>query len=941
MSRTRAIAGWLPAVLLVPAAVVAGVVVTVPADDLAAMREEQPLDLGTTWVYDVFDHGERSGTRTSQVIGTASLIAPDGDLLPTAQVRRSYTDYPGSGPRSFDAYLAVDGRTMYQYAQDEGDRWYEIDPPIVAYQLPAQEGRSWSYDGKVGDIDYSTSTELTEVVDVEAGGHTFEGCAHFVNTAPLDLEDTPDAVEILDEWTCPGYGTVKSRDRIEATGQDFTEELTEFHGVDANWYAEGHDPEPATAEPVPGSTEGFGLGRTYAVPDGRLGREVAWTDLRPERGFMAPVSDGRVMAVAEPDGLVSLRATDTGEMRWRVELRGPILAPPVLAGGAVVVADSLKRLWALSVTDGRALWVRELPDVVSASPAAIGERVAVPTDDGTLTMLDLADGEVDWQVTLTGAIRTSVAYDGEHLLAGDQSGTLSALDLDDGDLAWSTSLDTGLAQGPLVTDSRVLVQDGDGVVHAFSLDGDIDWQSRGRGTSETPMAAGNGVVLTLDNFLQLSAFDTEDGSRLWSRELPTTRSAPAIVGDEVVVSTRAGEVLVLDLADGRPVDRWPLPLPNPDAEWFDDVSPAVVGDCLVLTAYGGQSTTDTVLFAYPLRPGAPAGLELRATARALPGAVTEPPLLVGDDLVVPVPDGLVKVAPDGSTTMLQPSPGTTQTGAAFADGIVVSRRKDAVQGRRLADGELVWEEPGGDPSFGAVPAIGGDTVAFPVAGQGLSAVDLHTGRSLWRTPIPGQVTTSTPVVLPDGDVVYGGGGLARYDGRTGRPEWQDPEAHLFAAPAYAGGVLFGVAVSPTENTAALTAFDAVTGRRLWSHPVADPPVQLGPTVADGVVVSFDGHVAHAYDAGSGEVLWSLAMDRATGGTPYVADGHVFLTESGNQHDVEDNYYRVSVHDLHSGRYLTAWEPGAVPISIAPNIGFSPDGRLVVPTGLELVVVEAR
>jgi outer membrane protein assembly factor BamB len=936
------VAGWLPAVLLVPAAVVAGVATTVPDDDLAAMREELPLDVGTTWVYDVADHGTPSGTDTSQVIGTASLFGADGGVQPAAQLRHRYTEYPGVGPRSFDAYLAVDGSTVFQYAQEEADTWYGIDPPLVAYQLPVEKGRSWKYKGKVGDIDYSSSTELSEVTDVQVGGQSFSGCAHFVTTIPLELDEHPDAQEVLEEWTCPGVGAVKSRDRIAATGQDFTEELVEFHGVEANWYADGRQPERVSAGAARGATEGFGPERTYAVPDGTLGRTVAWTDLRAERAFFAPVSDGQVMAVAEPDGQVSLRTTATGEMRWRVELHGPLLAPPVLADGAVVVADSLKRVWALSVDDGRALWVRQLPDVVSASPAAVGDRLAVPTDDGSLSMLDLSVGEVDWQVQLGGAVRTSVAYDGNHLLTGDQSGTVSAIDPTDGAVAWSTSLDEGLAEGPLVADRRVLVQDGAGVVHAFSLDGDIDWQSRGRGSSGTPMAAANGVVLTLDNFLDLSAFDTADGRLLWSRELPTTRSTPAIVGDEVVVSTRTGEVKVLDLASGRQVDHWELTRPDSKTAWFDEVSPAVVGDSLVLTAYGGEGTTDTVMFAYPLTRDAPKGVELTVTPRTVPGLITEPPALAGDDLVASIPDGVAKVAPDGSQTMLQGSPDTIQTGAVVADGIVIARRNDTVQARRLDDGTLLWEVPGGEPSFGSVPAVGEDTVAIPEGSTGLSVVDLDTGRPLWSTPIPNQAGTSRPLVLPDGDVVYGGGGLARYDGATGRREWSDPEAHLVGPPADAGGAVFAVGVSPTTGQAALGAYDAATGTLLWSQPVSRAEPFIGPAVADGVVVAMDGHVAHAYDTGTGEELWSVAMERAAGGAPYIVDGHVFLTESGNENDVVgDNYFRLSVHDLHTGRFLSAWEPGSVPLTVAPNVGLTEDGRLILPTGLATDIVEAR
>src|SRR3954454_21505896 len=122
MGRGRVIAGWLPAVVLVPAAAVTGVVTAVPHDDLAAMREEQPLDLGTTWVYDVFDHGKPSETRTSQVVRPATVVQKNA-ALPVAEVTRDYTSYPGYGPRSFNSYLAVQGNTVYQYAQEQDDQW--------------------------------------------------------------------------------------------------------------------------------------------------------------------------------------------------------------------------------------------------------------------------------------------------------------------------------------------------------------------------------------------------------------------------------------------------------------------------------------------------------------------------------------------------------------------------------------------------------------------------------------------------------------------------------------------------------------------------------------------------------------------------------------------------------------------------------------------------
>ena len=942
MSRTRAIAAWLPALVLVPAALVAGVAAVVPEDDLAAMREEQPLDLGTTWVYDVFDHGAPSGTRTSQVVAPAGQPDDSGGLRSMTAVSRQYTDYPGSGgPRSFRSFLGVEGNTMYQHAQEEADTWYQIEPPIVAYRLPAEEGAAWDYEGLVGDIEFSSETELTEVVDVEVGGHTFEDCAHFVNKVPVRLDDDdtndPDATEVLEEWTCPGYGTVKSRDRVEETDVDITEELTEFHGVEANWYAEGHEPGPVGAVgPVPGATFGFDAGRTFAVPDGELGRELAWSDMRAEHALHPPVSDGEVMVYAERNGGVSLRTTDTGELRWRLRLRGPIMSAPVLAGDAVLVADSLKQVWALSVADGRALWVRELPDIVSAAPAVVGGVVAVPTDDGTLTALDLTDGSTAWTQELGGAVRNAVAYDGEHLLTGDRSGTLTALDPEDGEVAWSTSFVPGLAQGPVAAEDRVLVLDGDGVVHAFSTDGQIEWQSRGRGLSETPLAAGNGVVVTTD-FGQVTAYDADDGHELWRRDLPDGRSMPAIVGDELVLGLRSGEVRVYGLTDGRLVDRWELPVAAPGDVWFNDVVPGLVGDDLVLVA-AGNGATNSVLFAYPTRAGASRGVHLRLDHREFLGAPAEPPVLAGDDVVMASYTQLLRIGPDGGTTVLAETPDSTHAGAVVADDIVVTRTGDQVQGLRLEDGSVLWEAPGGEPSFGTVPATDGTTVFYGIADAGLAAVDLHSGAVRWATPVPDQQSATTPTVLPDGDVVYGGGGLARYDGATGAELWRDPDAQLFGPAAYAGGVVYALTVSRSADTAAVGAYDAATGERLWARPVRDPAPFQGPAVGDGVVVSMDGHVARAYDARTGAELWSLTMRRTPSGVPVVADGHVLLVQSGNGHDLEDAEYRLTVHDVRSGRLLGSWEPVGAPISGRPQVGSTPDGRLLVPD-LGVTVVE--
>jgi hypothetical protein len=399
---------------------------------------------------------------------------------------------------------------------------------------------------------------------------------------------------------------------------------------------------------------------------------------------------------------------------------------------------------------------------------------------------------------------------------------------------------------------------------------------------------------------------------------------------------------VLGLRTGRREDHWSLPLPTDDSDWTVDVDPALVGDTLVVTAAAGGHLADEVLFAYPVAPDRRPGLTLEPVERALPGVPSEPPVLVGDDVVTATADGLYRVAADGTSTKLLGSDDAIQTGAAVSEGVVVARHGEELQGRRLTDGKRLWSAAsGGSPAFGTVPAVDADTVVYAVGDVGIAALDLQTGTPRWVQKVADQAVAVSPVLLPDGDAVYGGGGLARYDGATGAVEWRLPDAHSFGPAAYADGVVFATTVDPTANTAAMTAVDARSGAVLWAQPVSDPPLFLGPSVADGVVVGFDGHTAHAYDAATGTELWSLTMGREPGGSPYAADGRVWLTEYGNGRDVGDRAYRVTVHDPRTGRLLAAYEPNGMPYAPQPAVAGTTDGRLLLPSAFGLTMLAAR
>jgi len=957
MSRLRSIAAWVPAVVLVPVTLAASIGVTRSDDPAEAMDQVSPLDPGTTWVYRVLDHGEPSGHRVRQVLGPAQLFTEKG-LTEMVRVSSVHDAYPGRGRQVVDVYLSIDGDELLQHRLLLNGESIDVTPPAPAAQTPPTLGTTWSYDGLVGTVPYAYGAEVTDVGTVEVGGRTFSGCAETTSTIELSATSggQQGEVEVLVEWTCPDIGIVKSHDVVERDGVDITEELVSFQGPEQSIVL-GPVPETieATAPTAPGeptgdttgdipSTAGFDLHRSHAVPDGVLGRDLAWTESRDEFSGMSPVSDGRTVVLGERDGLVSARDVAKGELRWQVSLTPPIVATPTIDGDAVLVADASKNLWALSLADGSAQWVHHFDDVVSATPVATEGLVVVAVEDGSVTALSPEDGEEEWSVDVGGLVRSAPAVEGDVLVVGDRSGTLSALDLDDGDELWSTGLSNGLDLGPALGDGEALAVDGDGVLAAYDLeDGDLLWQARGRSFPSEPVAVAEELVVTVTDAARVEAFDLDDGDLVWSRQLSDLDVAPVVVGDEVMVVGERGSVTVLDLGDGSVHDTWDLPAPTPDADLTVDTPIGLVDGDVVVTAQVVAPDFAYTSYAYPTARAEdrPPGIAYSVTPYVVPLGLASAPVLDGDAVYALGYDSTLHRSTGlGAPTLLQKDIGTT-VGLAAEGGVVVLPKGDEVWGIRGSTGKRLWRLPAAEPFVGTYPAVA-DGVAFvPIREVGLAAVDLETGEGRWVVSVTGTAGTSLPLPLADGDVAYAGSGLTRHDGRNGDVVWElggDLADSVAYAPIAADrervyAQLTGVdAASPIFERTDVVAADLRTGAVRWRHQLASGAFGIGTAVGAGVVVAVDGQsLVTALDARTGEVRWTYRMATPAAGTPVVSDGVVHLSERGRAEDLLQRSFRVVTLDLATGRFLGSYEPPSANDTPLPTVGAGPDGELLVPT----------
>ena len=169
----------------------------------------------------------------------------------------------------------------------------------------------------------------------------------------------------------------------------------------------------------------------------------------------------------------------------------------------------------------------------------------------------------------------------------------------------------------------------------------------------------------------------------------------------------------------------------------------------------------------------------------------------------------------------------------------------------------VWSNRIGAINFPQDLQVAGNLV-FVSGGDGsVAAIDGRTGADLWRANAGAPVATgvgsdgkTAAVVTQANDVVVF---------VDGREAWrQKIGAQAYTAPLVAGGRVFVLAADRS-----VTAFDGLTGRKLWSQQRPNEPLVLKQSgvimaVGDTLVVGFSGRLA-GLNPSSGVIRWEAPI----------------------------------------------------------------------------------
>jgi outer membrane protein assembly factor BamB len=226
------------------------------------------------------------------------------------------------------------------------------------------------------------------------------------------------------------------------------------------------------------------------------------------------------------------------------------------------------------------------------------------------------------------------------------------------------------------------------------------------------------------------------------------------------------------------------------------------------------------------------------------------------------------------------------------------------------DVRKVWSKKiGGDTErlrLGLRPASDGSRIYAGGHDGRAAALDAMTGREIW------SVKTKLPLAAGpgygDGLVAFGttDGDLVALNAETGETVWQQPVgSEVLAAPAFGQGVIVLRTVDGR-----LRGFSASDGSTLWTVEQNLPALTLrgnsSPRVAGNIAVSgFNNGRVGAYDAGSGEQAWEVAIANPTGRSELerLVDVGAFLQVVGNEVYVAGYHGRAVGIDLTTGVIL--------------------------------------
>ena len=261
------------------------------------------------------------------------------------------------------------------------------------------------------------------------------------------------------------------------------------------------------------------LSETLKVADASTTAPVILPD--PYVNIDWPQAGGNVAHVVQHTGasgpLEKVRSIDIGEGSGR---KGRIVAPPVVAGGAIFTVDSRYKVSAFDEASGDEIWRYKI-EAIERSATREGKTSFI---DRVRDPLTFTDGDGSDKEGVGGG----VAFANNRIFVAAGLGKMVALDASTGAVVWERETRVPLNSVPTVDNGRVFVISDDNELFAMNAEtGEVLWTYQGITetasmlTSPAP-AVVDDVVIAPFSSGELIALRVQNGGVLWQDALSST-----------------------------------------------------------------------------------------------------------------------------------------------------------------------------------------------------------------------------------------------------------------------------------------------------------------------------------------------------------------------------------------------------------------------------------
>lgn len=290
--------------------------------------------------------------------------------------------------------------------------------------------------------------------------------------------------------------------------------------------------------------------------------------------YFAPVLQNDIVYTASYDGYVMAVDSHNGSTIWTTGLDDVYpSATPLVTKEHVYVGTLYGHLIKIDIRNGGKLWQKEVPSSVFAAPVAANDLIVVNTWNGEVSAYKNSSGDLVWSqvvgsppLMLTGNGSPVLSGNG-HVYVGMDNGELWAFDVETGVKQWDVPIAVpeggsdvsrmvDIVGTPVLEDGIIYVVTYQGNVAAVnSNNGAIIWKKEM--SSYDSVAVGYSALYVTDSDSYIYSFDKSTGVQRWEQKVLEGRSvtAPAIVGNYIVVSDFEGYVHFFNQRDGKYVAR--------------------------------------------------------------------------------------------------------------------------------------------------------------------------------------------------------------------------------------------------------------------------------------------------------------------------------------------------------------------------------------------------